>query len=246
MLCSNISNAEEVSTKVIVAANAHLPPYVIPTNDSGIQLEILKAAFKQQGLSNIEVRYMSNLRAEQELLLGKVDVALNFPVHNHSKVYKSNSLVKYQNVAVSLSANNFSISSIYDLRGKSVLAFQHAIAYLQAPYKLVVGQLQSYEEVTNQEAQINNLMKGWVDVIILERRVFLYLLNKYAKNNELQPFKVHAIFSEAPRPSFFKDEKLRDTFNNGLDQIVKTGQYHTILQFDGIEYAKKLNKTTVK
>ncbi|XQF91349.1 hypothetical protein ACOBV8_20320 (plasmid) [Pseudoalteromonas espejiana] len=42
--------------------------------DSGIQLDIIKAALVEQGVSNIVVIYMSNKRVEQQLHSGGVDI----------------------------------------------------------------------------------------------------------------------------------------------------------------------------
>ncbi|MCK8123588.1 transporter substrate-binding domain-containing protein [Pseudoalteromonas sp. 2CM39R] len=223
---------------IIVAASASLPPYVFQDTNSGIQLEILKAAFKSQGISNISIHYMSNKRAEQQLMQGKVDIALNFPPVLTSHVYKSDELLRYQNVAVSLADKDLKINSIYDLAGKSVLAFQNATNFIEAPFKSVTNILRSYEEVVNQEAQVDHLMKGWVDVIILERRVFLYYLEKYKQSAEVKPFIVHAIFKEAPRPAFFYSKTLKNTFNLGLGEIIESGQYQAIIRLDGTEYAQ--------
>ncbi|MFY8282617.1 substrate-binding periplasmic protein [Pseudoalteromonas sp. SSMSWG5] len=223
---------------IVVAASSYLPPYVIKDNDSGIQLEILKAAFKSQGISNIVVQYMPNKRVEQQLLQGKVDIALNFASGSSTNIYQSEPLLRYQNVAISLAEQNFKIDSIYDLAGKSVLGFQNATNFIEAPFKSVTRILRSYDEVVNQEAQVDHLMKGWVDVIILERRVFLYYLEQYKQTAELKPFVVHPIFNEAPRPAFFNSEVLKDTFNTGLGQIVESGEYQAIIRLDGTEYAQ--------
>lgn len=55
---------------IVIAASATIPPYVIEKTDSGIQLDIIKAALVEQGVSNIVVIYMSNKRAEQQLHSG--------------------------------------------------------------------------------------------------------------------------------------------------------------------------------
>lgn len=223
---------------IVVAASASLPPYVIEDTNSGIQLEILKAAFKSQGISNIEIQYMSNKRAELQLMQGEVDIALNFPPVLTPRVYKSDVLLNYQNVAVSLASKELKINSIYDLAGKSVLAFQNATNFIEAPFKSVTNILRSYEEVVNQKAQVDHLMKGWVDVIILERRVFLYYFEKYKQSGHVKPFVVHAIFKEAPRPAFFYSKSLKNTFNLGLGEIIESGEYQAIIRFDGTEYAQ--------
>ncbi|MCF6434320.1 MULTISPECIES: substrate-binding periplasmic protein [Pseudoalteromonas] len=232
----------EHSEQIIVAASPHLPPYVIQKGDDGIQLQILKQAFAQQGITNVKVLYMPNKRAEQQLLSGEVDIALNFPANLKALVHQSNSLLSYQNVAVSLRENAFKIDQVSDLKGKSVLAFQNAPAFLDAPFKRITKSLLSYEEVVNQEAQIAHLMKRRVDVIVLERRIFLYYLSLYERSNEVLPFRVHAIFSEAPRPAHFSDALLKAVFDEGLAKIKQNGQYQAIMEFDGKDYSSLNSK----
>ncbi|CAH9050826.1 hypothetical protein PSECIP111951_00273 [Pseudoalteromonas holothuriae] len=238
-LCfTSLSGAKSWSQdQVVVAASAYLPPYVIPADNTGIQMEILKQAFKQQGISNIVVRYMSNKRAELELKNGNVDVALNLPSSSPEHIYQSDSLISYQNVAISLASKNYIIETIKGLSGKNVLAFQNAAGFLDAPFEEAKQAFSSYNEVVNQEAQVQHLMKNWVDVIILERRIFLYYLNQYEKSNPVFPYQIHPIFSQAPRPAFFNNEKLKNLFNKGLASLVKSGKYRTIMIYNGTDYS---------
>jgi len=48
-------------------------PYVISENDSGIQLEIVKAALNNQDINEVDVHYMSNQRADALLNQGHVE-----------------------------------------------------------------------------------------------------------------------------------------------------------------------------
>lgn len=224
--------------QLVVAASSFLPPYIVKQSNSGIQIEILKAALQAQGIADPTIHYMSNKRAEQQLLQGKVDIVLNFPPTAIADIYKSEPLVMYQNVAISLATNEFAINSVFDLAGKSVLAFQNAINFIEQPFKSVSENLASYDEVVNQEAQVDHLMKGWVDVIIIERRVFLFYLEKYKQSSKVLPFVVHPIFKEAPRPAYFSNKALKDSFNLGLGKIIESGEYQAIIRLDGTEYAQ--------
>ena len=159
---------------IVIAASATIPPYVIEKTDTGIQLNIIKAALIEQGLDNIVVIYMSNKRAEQQLHSGNVDILLNYAGKRGAGIYPSQPVLSYKNVAVSLKKRNFTIETINELNNKSVLGFQNATAYLPPPFAKRVAQFASYEEVVNQRAQVDRLMKDWVDVIILDERIFHY------------------------------------------------------------------------
>jgi len=98
--------------RVIIAANPTVAPYVISENDSGIQLEIVKAALNNLDINEVYVHYMSNQRADALLNQGHVDIALNYSGILIAGIYRSQSVVSYENVVVSLKKSNFTINSI--------------------------------------------------------------------------------------------------------------------------------------
>lgn len=211
---------------IVIAASATIPPYVIEKTDTGIQLNIIKAALIEQGLDNIVVIYMSNKRAEQQLHSGNVDILLNYAGKRGAGIYPSQPVLSYKNVAVSLKKRNFTIETIKELNNKSVLGFQHATAYLPPPFAKGVAQFASYEEVVNQRAQVDRLMKDWVDVIILDERIFHYYNNDYTHS---LPVNIHPIFPKAPRPAYFNNAVLQKAFDNGLLTIKAKGKYQQIM-----------------
>ncbi|WMN62189.1 transporter substrate-binding domain-containing protein (plasmid) [Pseudoalteromonas xiamenensis] len=227
------------STQLVIAASGFVPPYVIQQSDSGYQLELIKASLRTQGIENIEFVYMSNKRAEQALKSGMVDVAVNLPNTFGGKVFASDTLLSYQNVAISLKENGYRIETAQDLKGFGVVAFQNASAFLGNEYRLATKQLRSYEEIVNQFAQVELLMKGWADVIVMERRIFEYYLAKYAKKHPTKDVVFHPLFNPAPRPIYFLSESMRDVFNLGLNEIKITGEYQAILATNGRIYAKR-------
>ena len=172
---------------------------------------------------------MSNQRADALLNQGHVDIALNYSGILIAGIYRSQSVVSYENVVVSLKKSNFTINSIYDLATKSVLAFQNAPAYLPKEFGHNLENLRGYEEVFNQQAQIHHLMAWWVDTIILDRRIFLHYLKEYQKTNTTKDFVIHAIFPPAARPAYFNNDLLRQQFDKGLANIIQSGEYRTIM-----------------
>ncbi|WP_346654743.1 hypothetical protein [Pseudoalteromonas ruthenica] len=89
----------------------------------------------------------------------------------------------------------------------------------------------SYDEVVNQYAQIDHLMKGWVDVIVLEKRIFQYYLHTFAMNQgrQTKPVTIHALWPPSPRHVVFTDSQLRERFNQGLAELKKTPRYKALL-----------------
>lgn len=240
-LCSNVYSlsAPRPEKGLTIAVSPSLSPYVFSEDDSGLQLEIIKSAFKSQGITNLNFVYMSNKRVEYSLEQSEIDVAVNYSGSRVHDIYPSQSLLSYQNVAVSLTKNNFKIKSVYDLIGKSVLAFQNATAFLPPPYKAITNKLNHYEEVVNQQAQVDHLMKEWVEVIVLEKRVFQFYLQQYKKLNDVQQITIHPVFSKAPRPAYFNSKVLQEIFDMGLSHIIQSGEYHAIMAFDGQNYVQK-------
>jgi polar amino acid transport system substrate-binding protein len=238
--------APKSSDSITVAVSPSLPPYVFSEDDTGLQLQILKSAFKDQGITNLDIVYMSNKRAGQSLEQMKVDIAMNYAGLTTSAIYPSQSLLAYQNVAISLRKNNFKINTVYDLLGKSVVAFQNATEFLPPPFKALTTKLSAYEEVVYQAAQVDHLMKEWVDVVVLEKRVFLYYLQQYKESHPIKPITVHPIFPEAPRPAYFNSKVLQEIFDMGLAHIIENGQYSKIMAFDGSDYAQVVEPSSIK
>ena len=238
--------APKSSDIITVAVSPSLPPYVFSEDDTGLQLQILKSAFKDQGITNLDIVYMSNKRAGQSLEQKKVDIAMNYAGLTTSAIYPSQSLLAYQNVAISLRKNNFKINTVYDLLGKSVVAFQNATEFLPPPFKALTTKLSAYEEVVYQAAQVDHLMKEWVDVVVLEKRVFLYYLQQYKESHPIKPITVHPIFPEAPRPAYFNSKVLQEIFDMGLAHIIENGQYSKIMAFDGSDYAQVVEPSSIK
>ena len=238
--------APKASDRITVAVSPSLPPYVFSDDDTGLQLQILKSAFKVQGITNLDIVYMSNKRAGQSLEQMQVDIAMNYAGLTTSAIYPSQSLLAYQNVAISLRKNNFKINTVYDLLGKSVVAFQNATEFLPPPFKALTTKLSAYEEVVYQAAQVDHLMKEWVDVVVLEKRVFLYYLQQYKESHPIKPITVHPIFPEAPRPAYFNSKVLQEIFDMGLAHIIENGQYSKIMAFDGSDYAQAVEPSSIK
>nr|WP_076916386.1 MULTISPECIES: transporter substrate-binding domain-containing protein [unclassified Pseudoalteromonas] len=225
-ICSQNAVAINKEREVIIAASASIHPYVFVKTDSGIHLNLIKAALNANGFANINVQYMSNKRAEHQLHNKGVDILLNYAGGISAGIYPSKTVLSYENVAITLKRNKYNIDKIEGMFNKNVLAFQNATAYLPPIFKRNVKHFSSYQEVINQKAQVDKLLKGWVDVIVLDKRIFYYYYNQHKSPEAVQ---IYTLFPKADRPAYFNNFSLATEFDIGLALIKQNGTYKRIV-----------------
>ncbi|WP_462159861.1 type 2 periplasmic-binding domain-containing protein [Pseudoalteromonas sp. GB56] len=214
---------------VELAVAKHLPPYFFKSSSDGIEQQIIEQAMQMAGLGGLKLHYLSYPRAELELASGTINGAVNIPKESNVQGYYSDTLLYFQNVAVTLTKNDMSVDSIEDLSHYRVFAFGNAHKYLGERYAKAVEGQADYEEFTNQFAQITHLMSGHAQVIVLDKRIFTYYLRMYERNNPSLSVTIHPIFEPSPRHIVFNSQEMRDQFNRGLASLKSTQGYLSIL-----------------
>ncbi|MBT1443721.1 transporter substrate-binding domain-containing protein [Shewanella sp. JM162201] len=206
-----------------------IPPYVIQANSSGLELDILTEALARSG-HRATIHYQPLARTFRELQDGKLDGIINTQPHILDGVYYSEVVIRFQNCAFSLSGRKLSISSIADLKDKSVVAFQQAGRLLGDEFKPIAAQ-ESYSEIAAQRNQVHVLFKGRTDVIIMERSIFGYYRKQEINSGFFDaqaPVDEHCIFPPTDYRFAFRSEKIRDDFNRGLRDISEDGTLDAI------------------
>lgn len=224
--------AEEIS----IGVGFSLPPYVIQDSSSGIEIDILKEAFAVTG-HTVKIKYLPNVRTLSLFEEGKLDGAINVKKDSLLLGYYSDDVITFQNIAISLEENNLSIEKIIDLKDSKfhVLAFQNASKFLGDEFAQVVTENKNYLEISDQSFHAIILLKKRVDVLISDKRVFLFHLRNALKSEKLLPeeqirkVKIHTIFPPTIYSFVFKLEKIRDAFNAGLKVIRENGKYDLIM-----------------
>ena len=215
--------------KVELAVAQHLPPYFFQSSNEGIEQRIIEQAAELAGLGRVKLHYLSYPRAEIELASGRIHGAINIPKESKVPGYYSDTLLQFQNIAVSLSKNNLTVNHIEDLAKYRVFAFGNAHKYLGMRFANAIKHSPSYEEFANQYAQITHLMSGNAQVIVLDKRIFTYYLRMYEMTHPSESIKVHPIFKPSPRHIVFHSMAVRDQFNRGLALLKATPRYAHIL-----------------
>lgn len=208
-----------------VGVSFAIPPYVIQQNNTGLELEILKHALARRGHMTV-VHYRPLARTFRELKEGQLDGIINTQPHMLDGVFYSEPVIRFHNCVFTLASRGLSISSMSDLKDKSVVAFQQASRLLGDSFGNSIAKQESYSEIAAQRHQIHLLFKGRTDAIILERSIFGY----YRKQEVDAGFKdaqvdvdEHCIFPPLDYRFAFRSEQIRDDFNAGFREISEDG-----------------------
>jgi len=221
--------------EITIIASPSTPPYVNAETRSGLVLDIFSSALAAEGYTTKFI-YAPNRRVVEELEAKRVDGAFN--AAGAKNVYFSDSIITYQNTAVSLTSSGYTIRSEADLADKRILAFQNATFLLTPEFSAMAKKNPRYIEVDNQEFQVPMLLLGRTDVIVMERGIFYFYLNSEKtkkRANANLPYVVHNIFPPSQRFAAFHDVRLRDEFNAGLKTIRTNGEYKKLIARYGIE-----------
>ncbi|WP_319583403.1 transporter substrate-binding domain-containing protein [uncultured Pseudodesulfovibrio sp.] len=245
LLTATVAQAREVRVGVGFA----IAPYALREQDAGLEVDLIRAAFRAAGM-DAKFVYLPNLRLPLALAEGEVDclatsVGYDMAERTGRPVFYSAPTVTFQNYAVTLAKRDLQINSIADLSGYVVLGFQDAANYLGPAFAAVANGNDLCSELSDQSLQVRMLFSGRVDVVISERRVFLYWRNRLKASpagravDLDQYITFHSIFPPQQRQVVFARKPLCDKFDNGLTAIRRSGSFDRIVRaYDRAEFIK--------
>ncbi|WP_286266701.1 substrate-binding periplasmic protein [Thalassotalea atypica] len=214
---------------VTLIAGMVKPPFIIEENGKGLQLEIIREAFK---LSEIEVNFVHVPLARHQSSYQKLNfdgIITMRETQELDGIHFSNPYIFYENVALSLSANKFSIEQVMDLSGKRVAAFQNATKFLGAEYQAAIAQSCHYQEFADQFKQMRNLFENKSDIVIADVNIYNYFRKIRRGGIYNKSVSVHHIFPMRGYVAGFRDKIIRDKFIKGVAKLKSNGQYLEIL-----------------
>ncbi|OIQ49201.1 Bacterial extracellular solute-binding protein, family 3 [Pseudodesulfovibrio hydrargyri] len=245
LLLSTAARAREIRVGVGFA----IAPYALREQDAGLEVDLLRAAFRAAGMEARFV-YLPNLRLPLALAEGDVDCLATSAGYDMAErtgrpVFYSGPTLTFRNYAVTLADRDLRIRSIADLSGYVVLGFQDAASYLGPEFAAMARGNDLYSELSDQSLQVRMLFSGRVDVVLSERRVFLYWRNRLkgspaGRAVDLdQAVTFHAIFPAQDRQVVFVRKSLCDDFDRGMAAIRESGSFDRIVRaYDRAEYVK--------
>jgi len=232
LLGSSSVRADSISVVIGLA----LPPYVIAERDTGMELEIVREALALEGHTLVP-SYVPFSRVLTMLQQGQADAAMT--VNEDSGivgVFYSDSHISYRNIAVSLAARNYPVTSVEDLGHYSVLAFQNARRYLGAEFAVMAANSARYQEVARQAKQITMLYAGRIDLIVLDENIFEYYRQLELRVPTDAGIRRHTLFEPVHFKVAFARESWCQDFNRGLAKLRDSGRYQQIVsRFVGLQ-----------
>lgn len=200
--------------RIQVLVGLHKPPYFDLTSDSGYELELLKTLFAQAGL-HAEFTHVPNGRLLPLFKTGTFDAVTLQPLHAAlPEYYYSCPYIFYQNVIATL-ADQQTIHTLADLARRRVIAFQTAERVLGEEFRWAITQMLSYTETVDQKGQVDMLLRGRTDAIVLERNILGYHLDTHDLEPELKIFSLPGTFYRVA----FHDPELAAAFNVAQQQL---------------------------
>ena len=225
LLAYSCAGAQEL--KIIFSK--YMPPYVFE-NETGIVVDIVRTALASSG-HKIKPVYVPIGRGLKMFSDKQVDGTTLIQESPDLQTYYSDNFVHYHNRAFVLKSRNLDIQSVADLRGKSVIGFQYASKSLGEEYQKVVTLNPKYKELAQQEAQVQVLLLGRTDIVVMDEHVFQYYRQKLiaeGKVDKSQEYVGFKIFPPTPFKAAFHDPQIRDAFNKEVAAMRKDGRYEAI------------------
>lgn len=208
-------------------------PFADPDTDSGLEVEVIRAAFDSQ---NIRTRfeYLSNSRVDIEFSEQRLDVHTaviaqsSFP----NAVLSRFPITTYKNLVISLREKNLHPKRLSDLSNLRVMAWQGAKDALGDEYATMARGNRRYAESPILPAKMLDLDR--VDFVVSQADIFRANLLKNAPKAEHTQILNRITYADLLPGTMryryaFRDTTLRDTFENGLAAIYRSGRMEALL-----------------
>ena len=234
-----MTGASASFSKDLVVGVANFEPFFIEENERGIFVDVIKEVFKLMPQHTIKFSFMTNRRLLEDLNTGALDAAVNM-LENYelNHVYLSEPVFRYRDAVIALKSKNLTINAVADLQKTSIATHQGAMDYLGAEFKALAQAHPNYKEYRVQSQICEAVAAETMDVGIEDPYVFFFDLKRLNQaDTPADAFAVYPIFPEGYTLMGFKDESIRNEFNQALATLKANGTYEAVFE----TYKKELN-----
>jgi len=199
----------------------------------GIEYDLLKRVFDAQSIKIHEIKKLPMVLLNSALTnYPQLDAVVTVK-HRDDGYFYSNDFISFDNVVVSLAQQKRNFNSLSDLKGLRVMAFAGALEALGPSYHRIFSaskRVGLYQEVNQQEQQLNSLVVGEVDAIIIDKTILRWQAFQLGFSS-LETFAIAPILSTSINTYgiAFRSRELRDVFNDGLSDLKESGEYQHII-----------------
>lgn len=231
LLLVSLQPGQLLAKPLRIGVSFAIPPYVIESNHSGIELDLLKEAFAGSSYE-LSFEFLPLERTFRLFESGKLDAIINVKPGMVDPQVLTQPVITFHNRIFTLHSTH--ISTLDDLHSKRVTAFQRARIILGGAFAAMANQNPHYEEVAKQQVQVHQLMRGRVDAVVLEERVFYYYLDQLiataqaGEHYEHHQVRQADLFPPTVYHFAFRAADARNLFDERLEAMRQDGRYHQI------------------
>ncbi|WP_455757684.1 substrate-binding periplasmic protein [Sulfurimonas sp.] len=225
MLFSTLSSKE-----VQTVFSYSTPPYVFK-DGSGILVTIVKESLAKNS-HTVKPVFVNIGRSFEMFKHGYVDATTIIKKNSGLDAHYSDYFMQYHNAAFALKSKQYKIEKMSDLKNYHYIAFQNARKYLGAKFgEIAKSAGDRYSEVADQRQQVYKLLHGRTDVVVMDRHIFRFYKNQLISEGKVDKgieTELFELFEPTKYRAAFKDENIRDDFNDGIKKVKKSGRYDEI------------------
>ncbi|UTW54759.1 ABC transporter substrate-binding protein [Kordiimonas sp. SCSIO 12610] len=216
-------------SKILTLATDDGPPHMIRETNSGIDIDIVSEVLKRAGYE-VHIEYMSLARAQKAVETGNVDLVVPTFFQKDTKgFFVSEPVVLYRPTVFTRADEKLDFNSLASIKGLMVSSFQGAKGYFGKTF-VEMTRNNSYMELDDMSVLPKLLERKRTNVVVLDYYLFQHYWNNERPLQEPRPsIKIHEIIPAIPAYAAFKDQTVRDKFNETLNQIISDGTRQAIL-----------------
>jgi polar amino acid transport system substrate-binding protein len=213
-----------------IEINQAIQPFSLPQSNSGLLVEILRAAYASQGVPTTFV-FLPAVRSWGAYSANEVDIVTDEKLQeNPNAVFSQWPVLSFHTQVITLKQKNLKIESIKDLAPLRVVTFQNAQQVLGPDFAAMAAHNKEYRELPFISSRM--LRADHADAIVSQPDIFRYNLlyeDKAAPQGGVDEYEYHDIFEKRDQVPFgFRSKTLRDQFERGLAAIYKDGEIDRI------------------
>ena len=211
-----------------LATREFIPPYVHEHAESGIEVDLVKAIFRDTPYE-IEFVQLPRIRMISAFEDNQLDGILTQNVKNSTSGCATDWYIEHQNVGLSVRSRRLEIASLSDLRNYAVISFSGATRYLGEEFRSAVRGAKRYTETGDQGAHISLLYKGRFDVVVGDNWIMrLAQKRHFDETGERMELAMHPLMPPSRYVARFHDKAVCEAFNTALRHLHENGTYAEI------------------
>jgi polar amino acid transport system substrate-binding protein len=232
LLCA-ATHAQELK----VVFNLDKPPFAFRGPDgaaTGIEVDVMGQALARAGYT-MKAEGISKVRLLSAVRKREADASAGVKGSDDGSLFFSDDISEYSNVAISFKSRQLRIDKLDDLDRHNFVIWQMGWSDLgpsmQAKYHPdAKGAFPAnFHQSSTQDAQVRVFLNRRVDVIVIDRSIFAWLLRQMPQPDDELVY--HDIFPGTNRHNAaFANKAVRDKFNAALRAIREDGSYEQIIR----------------